>query len=337
MQANRTMGAIPAIQPRNASSIYFGKIASRGDFVKSTSGAEVIALIDKWVAQGMELLIADPDWKNSYDTAGPVDFLFIGTRRKRAISGALIPGRDASVRRFPFIAATLFEMGEALVFLPLSPLVMERHANHQRALSHHASTTHDAAETLTALGDVALLADAGQHRFHAEYAQFLNTTSLASLATALSPHLTGINLRQTILAVGYLLQPVLANYAIAPHRGLLMPLPADPGLAPLVKAWWLDLVCSFLPRADFELGVFSCRHDGRPVLILTFNGITPAVFHALFGGAAAQQSFIDISYSAWVEEYAARDATRYKLSSYLEHGELTLGQLREAFRQAFSG
>ena len=104
------MSANNPIQLRNPSSIYFGKISSRGDFVKSVSGTKVIALIDDWVAQGMEMLIADPGWKTYYDRAGSIDFLFIATHKKHTICGSLIPSGDSSSRRFPFIAATLFEI-----------------------------------------------------------------------------------------------------------------------------------------------------------------------------------------------------------------------------------
>lgn len=325
------------MQPRNPSSIYFGKISSRGDFVKSASGAKVIALIDNWVAQGMELLIANPGWKSAYDGAGPVDFLFIGTRRKHAICGALIPSCDASSRRFPFIAATLFEVDVPLAFLALSPIVMERHVNHQRALSRHATTTHDAAEALAAIGETALQVESDQSRCRTAYIRFLSTTSLSTLTGALALDDTQATVRQMVLATGYLLQAVLTNYATAPQRGLAMPLPSDPALAILVKALWLDLICLFLPRADFELSVFSCLRHGRPALIVTFNGTTPSVFHALFEESAAQTLFIDVTQATWIEEYAARDAATFKLSSYLEHGELPLNQLVETFRQGFSG
>jgi deoxyribodipyrimidine photolyase len=38
-----------------------------------------------------------------------------------------------------------------------------------------------------------------------------------------------------------------------------------------------------------------------------------------------------------VDEYAAQDAAMYKLSSYLEHGELSLQQMVQTFRQSFTG
>src|SRR4051812_34344007 len=121
------MSTHTSMQLKNPSSIYFGKIPSRGDFVKSSSGAKVIALIDNWVAQGMEMLLAEPGWKTYYDAATPIDFMFIATRKKHTICGSLIPSSDASTRRFPFISATLFEVDESMGFLPFSPVLLERH------------------------------------------------------------------------------------------------------------------------------------------------------------------------------------------------------------------
>jgi type VI secretion system protein ImpM len=137
-----------SIKLRNPISIYFGKVASRGDFIKSATGKKFIALVDNWVAQGMELLIAAPDWKQRYDDRGLIDFLFVGTRKHHAICGSIIPSCDASSRRFPFIAATLVEVDDSMGFLPLSPLAIERHTNYQRALLQLAAKAHDANDAL---------------------------------------------------------------------------------------------------------------------------------------------------------------------------------------------
>jgi type VI secretion system protein ImpM len=331
------MSTITALHLRNPSSIYFGKIQSRGDFVKSTTGTKVIALIDNWVAQGMELLLAEPGWKNYYDAAGPIDFLFIATHKKHTICGALIPSGDASSRRFPFISATLFEIDESLNFLPFSQVVLEKHLNHQRALIQHAAKAHDAADVLATLSELSIEEMLDFDKSSSNYRQFLANTTLAALTQMLDLENDQATVRQMILAIGYLLQPVLTNYMIPPQKGLTLPIPRDPARVSLVKAFWLDLVCTFLPRAEFELSVFSCIHHGSPKLIMTFNGAPPEIFSALFDEQAAQQHLIDISQSTWVEEYAMQDLATLKLSSYLEHGDLFLQQLIETFRQAFSG
>lgn len=331
------MSASTTIRLHNPSSLYFGKISSRGDFVKSTSGAKIIALIDNWVAQGMEMLIEDPRWKVSYDNAGTIDFLFLGTQKKHAICGALIPSGDSSSRRFPFIAATVFEIDEALAFLPSSPLVLERHGNQQRALIHHAANAHDASDVLAMLNDVPLGAEYPHDKLAETYGQFLRNTSIAALRRMLNTDDGDATVRQMTLAIGYLLQPVLTNYTIPPQKGLALPLPRDPARLAVVKAFWLDLISTFLPRSEFELSVFSCTHLGKPKLIVAFNGVTSPLFRALFDEQAARDHLIDITQSTWVEEHALQDPATFKLSSYMEHDELSLQQLADTFRQGFSG
>lgn len=321
---------------RSHASFYFGKIASRGDFVRSTSGANVIALFDHWFAQGMELLIAYPDWKDRYDNAGPVDFLFIGTRGKLAICGCLMPSRDASSRRFPFTGATLFETAQPLAFLPLSPLLLERHISHQRALVRHAASTHDAADTLAALGAVAIDRELALDTAVQAYQNFLADTSLAALADALAIEGGPAAMRRTILALGLLLQP-LAGHAAGPQKGIALPLPGDPARLALVKALWLDLVSVFLPRAALDLSIFSCVHGGMPKLIVAFNGTTPSTFRALFDAQAAQEQLIEVVESEWVEEFVQQDQAAAKLAGYLEHGSLSLRQMMLTFQERFSG
>lgn len=330
------MNASTAVRPRNPSSLYFGKIASRGDFVKSASGGNVISLIDNWVAHGMEMLIASPAWKAYYDNAGAVDFLFIATRKKHAVCGCLIPSGDASSRRFPFIAATLFETDEALAFLPTSQLALERHTGRQRALVHHASKTHDAADTLKQLGDMPFDQQVVVGNIAEAYEVFLVNTSLAILANALSLDDGHASVRRLVLALGYLLQPILTNYSVPPPKGITLPLPRDPGRISFVKSLWLALISVFLKRADFELSVFSCIHYGKSKLIVTFNGTAPSTFHSLFDEHAARDHLIDVTESGWVEDYISQDPAIFKLSSYLEHEELTLKQMLETFRQSFA-
>jgi len=331
------MRASSTIQPVNVSSLYFGKIPSRGDFVKSASGTHVIALIDNWVAKGMEMLSATPGWKNGYDDTTPLDFLFLAPRKKHVICGTLIASADASNRRFPFIAATLFEVEDALAFLAASPLVLERHANYQRALTQHAAKAHDAADTLLTLDGIALASEPAMEKMADGYQRFLSRTTLASLASTLAVDAEHATVRQMILAIGYLLQPVLVNYAQAPQKGLVIPLPRDPAQSALVKALWLDLISVFLIRAEFELAIFSGVHHGVPRLIVTLNGAAPCAFHALYERQAALDYLIEVDQAAWVDEYAAHDDTMYKLSSYLEHGELSLQQMVQTFRQSFTG
>ncbi|HCY62700.1 MAG TPA: type VI secretion system-associated protein TagF [Oxalobacteraceae bacterium] len=331
------MSAGYVMQLKNPSSLYFGKIPARGDFVKSAAGIKVISLIDNWVAQGMEMLLAEPGWKNYYDSAGIIDFLFIGTHKKHGISGQMMPSKDASSRRFPFIAATLFELDDALEFLPLSGLILERHGNHLRALVQHAVKTLDATDVLAGLNEVQLDPEADYQQIGDAYHAYLGATSLDGMTKSLGLAGADTSLRHMIMALGYLLQPMLTTYSIAPQKGLSLPLPRDPSRLALAKSFWLDLIGTFLSRGELELSIFSCTHFGNPKLIMTFNGVPPNIYRALFDEQAAAEYLIDISQSAWVEECAMQDLSTIKLSSYLSHGDLTLKQVVDTFRQCFAG
>jgi type VI secretion system protein ImpM len=105
---------------------YFGKIPSRGDFVKSTHNPQLLQTLDRWIAKAMELLTDDPRWKIVYESARPMHFAFLGSRSKLAIAGHMVASHDQSSRRLPFLAATALEVERPLTFLARSPLAFAR-------------------------------------------------------------------------------------------------------------------------------------------------------------------------------------------------------------------
>ena len=105
---------------------YFGKIPSRGDFVKSAHNPQLLATLDRWIAEAMELLTDDPRWKIVYENAKPMHFAFLGSRSRLAIAGHMVASQDQSSRRFPFLAATALEVEKPLTFLAHSPLAFAR-------------------------------------------------------------------------------------------------------------------------------------------------------------------------------------------------------------------
>ena len=71
--------------------------------------------------------------------------------------------------------------------------------------------------------------------------------------------------RQILLALGMLLQPVMASSSSRLEKSLVLPLPDDPMYRNLVAAFWMHLITPFLVRADFELALFVTP-KGRGVL-----------------------------------------------------------------------
>lgn len=323
------------IQPRNPGALYFGKIPAQADFIKSSHGAKVIARIDAWVAQGMELLIANADWKARYDDSAPVDFLFVGTRMRQAICGSLAPSRDASSRRFPLIAANSFEIDAPLDFIAISPLILKRNWTRLRALILHAISGNDAAAQLRQLDEpVSEYEDAAQAL--GAYSTFLEDMTISRLeSNARSTH-PDLLLRQTVLALGFLLHPLLAGGAEVPQKALAVPVSGDPAVAAFMRAFWLDLVVTFLLRGEFELGIFNGMLDGRSYLLLSFSGATPQTFSSLIESDASSAHVVDTREAPWVEDYIENDYGVKKLASYLDHPDLSLRQMIETFREVFA-
>jgi type VI secretion system protein ImpM len=67
--------------------LYFGKVPSRGDFVRSAQHPALITSLDKWQSQAMDRLAMDPRWKLIYDAAVPLQFAILGTQSPVGLAG----------------------------------------------------------------------------------------------------------------------------------------------------------------------------------------------------------------------------------------------------------
>ena len=103
---------------------YFGKVPSRGDFVRAADNHQLLGWLDRWAGESVELLSQNPDWKRVYDDSPEIHYAFLGSRSKLVLCGHFLPSRDASQRRFPLLSAVRLEATEPLPFIGRSPLAM---------------------------------------------------------------------------------------------------------------------------------------------------------------------------------------------------------------------
>ena len=316
---------------------YFGKVPGRADFVKASDNPALLDVLDAWLAQAMELLGADPHWKRSYDTLAPLHFAFVGPRRGRAIGGHIRASCDQAQRRFPFLMMSTMDVAEPARFVPNSPLVLAPLWHRLDSLSATALAAPDPGAVLQQAAGSVIDIDLGAASHDATFDAFLSTHSVGALDALLAQAgFTGA-LRQVMLALGLLLQPVLASSSNRLEKSLRLPLPAAPHDQNLVAAFWMHLIAPFLARADFELALFVTRHDGRPVLVLGFSGASAQTLHALLDPRTATEHHISFDDLAWVEEQLADDYAVAKLSAYLAQPALTLKSAHDALRAAFLG
>lgn len=319
--------------------LHFGKLPSRGDFVRGGHLPGVIQTLDGWLAAGIEALAADPRWKLLYDRAAPLHFAFLGSRSTRGLAGHLIASADTSGRRYPFIVAGALEVDEPLSFLARSPLMLTRPWQRFEAAARRAHASADATPILAEIAQGEVELERSARAYDANYRDFLELHNVGSLEAALRDAGHSVSLRTLLLGIGLLLQPVPASGIQRLDKGLLLPLPRDPMLRPFVAALWTDLVSGFLTRAAFEVTVCLPQPAAgeAPMLMLGFDGASPRLLPALIDREQGREVLVDGCAADWVEDFVREDYGVHKLSAYLEQPTLSLRQARESFTEAFLG
>ena len=324
---------------------YFGKLPTRGDFVRTSESQPLMGLLDRWAGQGVELLTQDPGWKQLYDEAQPMHFAFIGSRSRLGIGGHFLPSRDATDRRFPFLTATRLELNQPLGFIGRSPLALSRLWSTLARLSRQALAATDAAESLRELAESRIGMVADHAVYDAPFHDFLDLQDVGSLQQLLreSGH-PQLVLKWTLPALGLLLQPVLSGGLAQVDKGLSLPLPRDPLYRSLVAAFWMDLIAGFLANADVELAILikeATRNGAHapegPRLVVGFHGADGRTLQAALDPQIAADRIIRVDDADWVESYIEEDASLARLVSYLERDDLSMRTARTSFGETFLG
>jgi len=316
---------------------YFGKLPGRGDFLKSAGpNHQLVATLDRWAGQALELLAQDVNWKQLYDQAPALDFALLGSRSRQALAGHLRPSTDTSGRRYPFMAAVSMDVPQPLAFLSRSPIAFSRVWARLERETRVAAAAADPVEPLAAMREHRANVNVLYETLNPAFQDFLEMQTLEALEARLAAAGHAVSLRRILLALGILLQPVMASSAARIGKGLLLPLPADPLYRNLVAALWLDLIAGFLARADFELLVILAG-GAQPVLAVGFNGLQGRALQARLDTRIAEHDHIPLLDPDWVEDHVADNATLRKLATYGAQGNLALRTARNTFRETFLG
>jgi len=319
---------------------YFGKLPSRGDFVRTTEDHHLMAMLDRWAGNGLERLAADPGWKQLYDESPAMHFAFLGPRSRWVVVGHLQPSRDATQRRFPFLAASRFEVPEPHSFLARSPLALSRSWTVLGRLSRHAVAAEDAGDALRALAEARVVSSADARTYDAAFNDFMELQDVGSLQAMLriSGH-PDLQLRWLLPALGLLMQPLQTGGAARIDKALSLPLPRDVLYRPLVAAFWMELLAGFLGRMEFELLLLlpDPGASAAPRLLVGFNGGDGRTIQAALDPRVAADAIVQVDDAGWVEEQVAEDYALNKLVSYIERDDLSLCSARAAFNQTFLG
>lgn len=321
----------------HSQALYFGKLRSRGDFVRSSAGSALIHSIDQWMSQTLELLAEDSRWKIIYDAAAPVHFAILGSQSNAGLVGHIAPSQDASGRRFPFVLAASFEVPSPAEFLPYSPQALSPMWGRLDATARQVLEADDFTRVQEPLSTQDIEFETRGPVLREAYKEFAQTHTLERLEAQMSTPDTPVSLRQTALALGLLLQPVLSQGHGDMSKGLLLPLPRDPLQLPHVLTLWADLVTRFFKRTTAEIGIFVTTHGPQPVLVMGFHGASPGTLRSVIDTEACRSDNVWVAEAQWVEDWIGSDYGLRKLSNYLRDPSLSVAAAVDMFRETFLG
>lgn len=316
---------------------YFGKIPSRGDFVKSSGQHQLVASLDQWLAQGMELLAQDSRWKLTYEAIRPMRFAFMGARSRFVVAGHLRASCDLSQRRFPFLTVAAFESETPASLMERSPFALGCTWARLEGLTNTLFDSLDTDQALGALTGVSVPVETLAGSNDAQFQTFLDRTNLGHAAAALHDSGWDVSLRGLFLALGILLQPVLSSGASHLDKGLLLPLPEEPRKRSMFFGLWMRLITPFVARTGFELALFDGIFLDKPGLVVGFSGASPRTLQSVFDPQVCAEHNIRTDDAEWVEPYLDNHYGLAKFASYLEHDNLPLGVALETFNETFLG
>ncbi|HEX3139924.1 MAG TPA: type VI secretion system-associated protein TagF [Rhizobacter sp.] len=320
-----------------AQALYFGKLPSRGDFVRSSAGSALIHGIDQWMSQTMELLAEESRWKIVYDAAAPVHFAILGVQNRAGLVGHMAASQDASGRRFPFVMAASFEVADPAGFLPYSPQALSPLWGQLDGHVRQALQAEDFVQVQEQLTTQPVELELRNEVLLESFRNFAQLVTLERFESMVSPPGEPISLRQTMLALGLLLQPVLSQGHADLSKGLLLPLPRDPMHLPHVLTLWVDLVTRFFKRTAAETAIFVTSHGEQPVLVLGFHGASPATLRSVIDPEVCRADNVAVTEAEWVEDWIGSDYGLRKLSNHLRDPHLSVASAVDMFRETFLG
>jgi len=323
---------------RSNGASYFGKVPARGDFIKGGGPSQMIAMLDRWISDSMDLLSSDPRWRIVYDSMPQIHFAFVGPRSRFSIVGHLQPSQDASARRFPFLVAAAVERDDQVLF-DYGPAAFSHLWGKFERTVRDARSGDDPTSILRELASIDCQDEISRALALTPPIELGRGLTVKDLDELLSSRDKPTSSRRIMLALGLLLRPLLGAGNLPIEKGLQLPLPADHAYRDAVSAIWVSLISGFFKHTHNELQVLQGVATGRDALIVGFNGASARTLLSLISPNSDSDTIIRLNDPDWIDTHPdlVNDYGVAKLSSYLSHPDTTLDEAFATFREVFLG
>lgn len=313
-----------------AEPFYFGKCPARGDFIRSSGHSSMLHVLDKWIAQALELQSGQTDWQYHYDQMPNLDFVFCGTRTSLALAGTLSASRDTSYRRFPLISGIRMHVEKPQTFVGQAPVLLQSLWQSTNLLNTETIQTSDASIAMQCLSQPLAIGVGGG----LEYQTFLIYQTVGSFAHELKQANHRGGFVQGLIALGMLLQPVIQQGAANLNKALVLPLPKG-NHSTKAASFWLSLITGFIHSHTIELSSLIFHRNEQPILLVGFQGADSTTLAGLMRGDLSGDHWVNVFDSAWIDAYLENDAGLARLEQVLDDEQMTLLDTMKIFKEVF--
>jgi len=219
-----------------------GKLPAFADFVRYNATARETLALDEWLHHGLyhAQQLLRTEWDTSFENSPAYSFIFWPENSDRFLVGHMLPSRDRSGRRYPFVVSLLVDRlryGEKNVYLaPAAFASFLENAREFVSLAMDGLDAREIAERTQALSLPVECANSDE-----EYRRFLQGTTLGDFCTELfgSPDVPVIH--AVFESLADLLLPLRQRPIVRLSLGLRFPLSAASSRSCLETSVWLDL------------------------------------------------------------------------------------------------
>jgi type VI secretion system protein ImpM len=305
--------------------IYFGKLPSRGDFIRTRSHINETNALDQWVSQALTHSGA------ILDEATVLNFSHVDTVSGQIITGILIASHDSSHRYYPLIGFSVMHLDKPkswLNYLPIKSLALWRSI--YQALSCAQSKT-DNSEIMALLNDWLLTIDQSASTY---YYDFISTTTLQDIARSMA--IDKSQLIQQIIATGLLFLPTYNKGFSGLNKTLCWTLSTDKDCSIQMATFWHDLIHGFYQPHQLHLNTYLYRSASHYRLLLSFTKPNSDVLSQLSSTKNTYPTdWIIIDDSAWTQSYIDEDIGLTRFNKILLQDDLSLYDTRQLFNKIF--
>lgn len=304
---------------------YFGKIPSRGDFIRARTHAYEIDAIDLWISEALG------QSEQLFNQTKAIYFSRVNTLEQQAITGVLIPSHDSTQRQYPLIGFTLDYIEKPKNWLKYLPIHTENLWSHTEQVLQSAKAQQNDVEANNILNNCSLAIDTNAST---HYYDFISKVTLDDVCQSLQQ--SKAQLIEKIIATGLLFLPTYSKGFHGLNKALCWALTADKQTSIFMATFWHDLINGFYQPHEVVLHTYLYQQADKYQMTVSF-GAPNSQFLAQLTTAkeSSTDQWVFIDDSAWTQGYIEEDIGLSRLQKLLSEDHLYLYDVRQLFKQIF--